>query len=218
MRLPRAELGLAFGTLDAGLSSLGNVAVTISAANVLQLRDFGSLALCMTVAVVLLGVSRVSFVDPFVLRSGASSPAELRREATRVAFQALLLASCASALLLLLCLLLGTGVTLSGQLSIAFIGVWPLLVFQDTIRWICYPLRVPKLALVNTLIWTVSTLSGIVLLGLLGRISAVGLLVTWGATAGISGAISAAIARISIRPCSLRQVDRVGVRRSWIML
>jgi O-antigen/teichoic acid export membrane protein len=196
----------ALGSLtDAGISSLGNAVLTVIGAHFLSPSDFGFLASYTMVGILVTGGSRVFLIDAFTLKYSATQANHRDRVAGAV------LGSCFSSGLLLgtisvlVALFLGA---MEGKDSLVALGVtFPLLVGQDSIRWICYARGDIRCALLNTSIWTVGTFSIVGLLIAFDLFSPATGLLAWGLSAGL-GAASAMLLS------GLRPIMRKS--RSWL--
>lgn len=183
---------------DAGLSSLGNLVISIAGARSLDLDDFGVLASLLVIAILAVGVSKVGLVDAFTLRYSAAEHATRRETGRRVLGSAVLVGSAAAVVVV------GVGVVVGPQLligyPIAVLGLtFPLLIAQDSLRWIAYVENDLGSALLNTGTWTAGTVVGAGLLLVHDASSTTALLAVWGGSAGV--AVLVTVVRTRLVPC-----------------
>lgn len=173
------------GIMDAGVSSLGNLATNVIAARSLALGEFGTFATTMLIGIILVGVSRSMYGDPLTLMHSADEPAEQRRAFARVIGAALLGALCVAPVLVAVT----TGVVVAGggglptglRSGLALTAAAPLLVGQELLRAVSYASGRPQAALFNSLTWTLLLVPGLFLLHVR---TAPALVLLWGLTAG----------------------------------
>ena len=190
------------GLVDAGISSAGNFAVAWVAAQLLSLAAFGILASGLMVGVLLAGLSRVVFVETLVLRHSGNGRTRLDQEARPVLGMILTGSVVVGVLVVAVGLLPGTATPVRSV--IVTLGcVLPLILLQDSLRWICYARGDVGNALLSTSIWTLGTLIGMAVLFGRGAVTAVSCLAVWGATAGLAAAVSVVRTHLTpVRPQS----------------
>ncbi|WP_157519292.1 hypothetical protein [Modestobacter sp. Leaf380] len=156
---------LSIGLVDAGVSSIGNLGVSIVAARALPFAEFSVFATVVLVLLLATTASRSVHGDVLVLRSrgGAADqdPAVDPRRSTR----SVLAVSGSVALLVLTGTLTAR---LAGLLPASVVPVLvvaalalPLLCLQDHLRWIEYARGQSQFALANNATWTVTALVGL---------------------------------------------------------
>lgn len=202
---------LGSGVLDAGLSSVGNLAVSLLASQRLPLAQFGLLAAAMLIGLILVGASRALLGDPLNLRyagAGAEQQGAAVRRVTAAGFSAGLLGSPIAAMVVYVAsLVAGADQTTAFWLAIALLVTGPLLVVQELMRAVAYSTAWPLRALPNTVVWTVALIAVLVALNLAGiPLTAAGYLFVWGATAGLGAAVGLSVNRLA---------PQVGELRSW---
>lgn len=199
---------LAIGLADSGISSAGNLAVSVIVAHAASLSEFGNFAVAMLTLILATAVCRCMHGDPLVLRSrlrdAGAVAADVQRSTTSV-------------------LRLGTGVGLAlscGGLVAGLVGpggfgdvavlvvvsgaALPLLCLQDHLRWVEYARGASHLGMVNNAIWTVvSTVALVVARLALGNgVPAAVYLGLWAGSTAPAIAFAAVRGRIPLRPLS----------------
>jgi O-antigen/teichoic acid export membrane protein len=158
-----ARLGI--GLVDSGVSSLGNLGVSIIAARSTDLVDFGLFSTAFIVLLLVTAAFRSAHGDPLVLKTRQPNPAREdldRRNSTASVLRLSVLLGAGLVLVGLLLALLppeGYG-TWAALLVVAGTGL-PLLCLQDHLRWIEYARGGSHRALVNNLIWTVTSIAAL---------------------------------------------------------
>lgn len=158
---------VALGLLDAGISSIGNLAISVFAARTMPVSDFGVLTTAMLALIVLTGLSKSIHGDVLVLTSASSSD-ERRVRRSQDSLDSTVAVS----------VLIG-GIGLLAYLAwelvddqsfgraattlLASAVVVPFLLVQDHYRWIDYTRGRVDLALVNNTLWTSSAFALVVI-------------------------------------------------------
>lgn len=174
----------ATSVLDAGISSIGNFALSLSGARLLGLEEFGVLALLLTVALLSVGLTKVGLVDAFTLGHSAAGDEERRQTAERLLGAVALVAMMLCPIAVTLGLLVQVQPLSSGLVTLGL--VLPLLQMQDTARWVSYASGRANEALLSTSIWTAGTLLGIGALVAFDMFSVSSAIAVWGLSAGIA--------------------------------
>ena len=199
------------GTLDAGVSSIGNLGISIAAARSLSLPAFGLVSISLLTGIILVGFSRALYGDPLTLTYSAASDDERHLAAGKAISAAL-----SGALLFfpVLALLLSVIVVVSGGdsstaiwLGLSLAAVSPALVAQELLRAVAYSGGRPLTAFLNSLSWTVTLIASLVACHLAHvNLSESGYVVVWGASA-LAGAAVGMILN--------RAVPRLGGLKTW---
>jgi O-antigen/teichoic acid export membrane protein len=179
-----------FAIADAGVSSAGNLAISLLAANALSLSDFGALTVGMLIGAIVVGLSRALNVDPLLLRYSADGKEEIHAALRRAIAAVVATAALVSIVVLLLALALGDSAF--GPL-IATAVVLPWLAQLDALRLACYALGQARLAFISSLVWTGLSTAGGVLVLMSTAATATGFLLVWGAAAGAAGLLVTAV-------------------------
>jgi O-antigen/teichoic acid export membrane protein len=146
------------GLLDAGISSIGNLAISVFAARTMTVSNFGVFTTAMLALIVLTGLSKSTHGDVLVLTSASSSDERRVRRS-----QDSLDSTVAVAMLIAgIGLLVGLAWELMDDQSfgrasttvLAGAVVAPFLLVQDHYRWIDYTRGRVELALANNALWT----------------------------------------------------------------
>lgn len=192
------------GIFDAGISSIGNLAVSIAAARALSLDDFGLVSVTVLTGIITVGVARSFWGDPFTLRSSGLAASERARDATQAVTSAcaitLLVAPLIGAIMTAVALLSGADSWTAFALGASLAAVAPLLILQDVARQISYGTDRPVSALGNTVAWTAILVAALAVPLATGRALPSWLYVLfWGMTAGLGAAVGFALLRIMPR-------------------
>lgn len=200
------------GVVDAGVSSLGNLAVSVAAARALSLGDFGLVSVTVLTGIITVGVARAFWGDPFTLRFSGAPPdrrAAAAREVVASATAGMILVVPVIGLIVgTVALLSGAGPLTAFALGVSLAVVAPFLALQDVARQVSYSMGRPLFALANSTIWTV-TLVGVLAAHLMtgGAMPPWAYVLVWGGTAGL-GAITGLLC--------LRILPRIENPLSWI--
>ena len=192
---------LGWGVADQAVSSMSNFILGIVVARSLGAEGFGAFSLAyVTYAFVLSGTRGLS-TDPLVVRfSGPDTPAWRRAVS----------ASTATALTLGMATGMGcmvVGLALHGSLGLTYIALGaclPLLLLQDSWRFVFFSVGRPAQALLNDLVWGVLLAGALAGLLAVDRISAVTCIAAFGVTAGLAAGFGFLQAGIVPRPSETR--------------
>ena len=169
VRLRRGTSGrLLLGVTDSAMSSLGNLGVSVVAARLTVLPEFGLFATAMLVLI--LGTMAMRSAHGEVLLMKPQTPgagtgdADRRGSTSSVLRLSLLIGGSAAAGGVLL------GVVSGGPTDLALTVVvgglsFPVLCVQDHLRWVDYSRGTGRRALVNTTLWTVTSVALMLALG-----------------------------------------------------
>lgn len=207
------------GVVDAGVSSLGNLAVSVVASQHLPLAQFGELTIGMLVGLILVGVSRALLGDALTITYSGRTlnvHAAAAKRATEVGVTAALLAApVAGAILGGVSLIAGAQPRTAAGLAAALTVVGPLLVIQELMRAVAYSGGHPLRALPNTVAWTLTLIGALVALPFLPveRSPAVYLTV-WGASTAPGAIIGLKLNAVTPR------VGRIGpwLHDHWVLI
>ncbi|WP_232547765.1 hypothetical protein [Propioniciclava soli] len=149
--------------LDTGMSSLGNLALSVFAARTLSLPEFGLMSATLLGGLVLVGLSRALFGDPLILRHSADAPQDHRAavaDATSAALlTGLLVAPAVFGILFGVLLVAGASAATAAALAGVLGGGTVLLVAQELQRAIAYGTGRPVNACANSTAWTLGVLA-----------------------------------------------------------
>ncbi len=170
--------------LSQGVSSGGNLLLTIVCARQLGRVGFGGIAVAFTVYLLALGTVRAAVLDPYLIRvSGAADDVEPPRP--RDAYSSVLVAALVASLLAF-----GIGAITSDAIRPA---VWaiaamlPALLFEDAVRYVAFSRGTPHLAIVADGTWAATEVVGFAVLLVAGVASGPAFLLAWGAAAAVGG-------------------------------
>lgn len=172
MRVRDRSIGsrLALGLADSGMSSVGNLGVSIISARSTSLAQFGIFATTMLVLLLVTGAFRSAHGDVLVLkaRTGPGSAALDGRSSTASVLRVSGALGLATAVGGGLTALLSDDGLRSAALSVAIAGTaLPLLCLQDHLRWIEYARGANHRAFANTSLWTVASIGSLLAVRLL---------------------------------------------------
>lgn len=187
------------GLVDSSVSSIGNLAITVEAARSLDLVDFGRFSAAMLLGLLAVGLSRALHGDPLVLTS-AALPVEDGRQRSQEALGATTALAAVLAGGAVLAAAISGGRAL-GLLALALGLVVPLLLLQDSYRWVGYTISRPWAAAGNNCVWTAGVLAVVLVLECLDvRLGPARLLLVWGGTAGPAALWSQRVLHLTPRP------------------
>lgn len=161
---------------DQGVSSLGNVALTLLVAHSVPLSGFGRYALVLAAYQVLVTVAQALIGEPLLVLTGRTTPEEV---GGAVALS-LTLGAGAGAVIAVACLILPSGPLL------ALAVLLPGLLLQDCLRYVAFSRGRPQLALASDVAWTVTQLAATISVIRAGNPSVSGLVLAWGIPASIA--------------------------------
>jgi O-antigen/teichoic acid export membrane protein len=201
---------------DAGLSSFGNLWLSLAGAQFLGLEDFGVLATLLIVAILTTGVSKVALVDAFTLRWSAADPVQRRAKARLVLGASAAAATGFAAVCIGVAGFLDAAGVLPAAPMVALGLVFPALIVQDALRWIGYAEDDLRSALINTSTWTAGVLVGACLLVAADAVTVSALIGVWGGSAGIAAVVTIArtalVPRLSGAAAWIRESRYIGMR------
>ena len=190
--------------VDQGVTSAGNLAVTIIAARSLSVDDFGAFTIAYTVSVLSLGVTRSLTSEPMMIRFSDEDAPTARRAGAHAAGLALLIGIAVGAALAAVAMLFSG--TVQTSLLIVAVGL-PGLLVQDAWRFVCFSLGRPGVALVNDSAWFAIVLSLTVIVRLIATPTITTVTAAWVATSAICAVIGAV---------QLRLLPAIGHSWSWL--
>jgi O-antigen/teichoic acid export membrane protein len=167
--------------IDQGLSTATNFLLTLVAAKMLGVRDFGAFGVAYTVAVLIVGSARAAVASPaLVLQEDAG-----RDDADGPLGAALATGLASGAAVAIAALFCHSDVR---AVLLALAAVLPLVLVQDTGRLVEFAELQPTRALTLDVIWTIAMVAGLIALAASGvHATATLLLLVWGAAGGLSG-------------------------------
>jgi O-antigen/teichoic acid export membrane protein len=182
----RATVGrLVVGLADSGISSVGNLAVSIIAARSMSLTQFGLFATAMLVLILGTTASRSIHGDPLILRSRDKSDRPDRAAASSTTSVLQLSGAVGATFLAASCLIVLACRQWSWQTFLVLLvaaSAFPLLCLQDHLRWVEYARGASYRSLINNAAWTVVSIAGLLAITALhpGGIPAYAALMAWG--------------------------------------
>ena len=191
-------------TLDQALSSLTNFGITVLAARELTRTDFGAFGLAFSLALVVIGVVRSFVTEPLLARPDLAH--RTKRQSTFGGIAAAVLG-----LGLVASLVVATvGVVLddvAGRALIALAVILPGLCIQDAWRFCFISEQRPHVAVMNDGAWLVALVVAVITLAPRGQASPALMLVMWGGSGTLAGALGFLQARVT-----------PGMRGGWAWL
>lgn len=179
----RALLGRAAWSFVAQtVSSASNFLLSVLILSVATAREFAVFAVCLTSYAFLLQLTRATVGVPVTLLhsdgAGQLDDAEQR---------AAVGTSVAAGLVIGAVALLAAGLTSSGRMQLIVLGAaLPFLMWQDTVRYVCFARGRPSTAAGADCLWVALQIAGSAVLFAVGRPSAVTLLAVWAASGTVS--------------------------------
>ncbi|NLD77550.1 MAG: hypothetical protein GX643_12885 [Acidimicrobiales bacterium] len=176
---------LSVGVIDQFVSSGANFAMTLYAARRLSADGFGAFSLAMVSIMFAVNLVRCLVSESMLIRPG-DTRLERRARAGRAASSAALVGLLASGVFAV------AGMLTSGATSGCFFvlaGTAPLLLVQDTMRFVAFARADPAAALLSDTIWAVGQLVCFVAIATLDSASAELVLVGWAVPAGLGAAV-----------------------------
>lgn len=184
-----ARWRVGWGLADQGLSSLGNVAVFVLAAQSLDASGFGAFALAMTTYGLAVGVARAVATDPLLVRTPVAGAAEATGTALVVGFG-------------FGCLVGLCGLVLSSA-PLVVLGLWlPILTLQDALRFVALERGRPAVAFASDALWSGCEIVVLAAVVLTGRASAAWLLGGWAASAAPAALVAARALGVRPKPAA----------------
>jgi O-antigen/teichoic acid export membrane protein len=206
---------LAVGLADSAISSAGNLGVSIIVAHAASLPEFGVFATAMLILILATMISRSAHGEVLILKSAepdeALVAADRQRSTTSVIQLCTILGSTTVSVGVLIGLLSGAGFNSAVMTVIVSGSALPLLCLQEHLRWIEYARGSSHRALINNLLWTVSSIVAltVAVVALPGGIPAYVCLLLWAYTT-VPGIVYALLrGRMSLR---------FGGRPEWLRL
>lgn len=200
----RRRLRHSLGIVDVGISSLGNLALSVVAARSLPLTEFGAFATCLLAGLVCVGISKALFGDVFLLTFPTVDPSKMRQAARRSVGSAAVTFVAAAPLvflvLLTVLLMAQADVWIAVTMSVTVALVTPLLSVQDLARSFAYGYGESEAAVVNSCVWTLGVMASLSLL-VVGKVTISGwlLIAVWGFSAALGGVVCLRVLRVPFR-------------------
>ncbi len=204
-RSTRRPLGIvgrvSWGVADQGVSSLSNFALGIVVARSLDSAGFGAFSLAYVTYAFILSATRGLATDPLLVRfSGSRTPAWRRAVAASTATAAAVGVVGGAG-----CVLVGLALHDGARDGFVALGIGlPLLMLQDSWRFVFFSAGQPAKALVNDLVWGVLLLGVLVTLAATDRASVFACVLAFGATAGLAAGVGLLQSRVLPRPTAIR--------------
>jgi O-antigen/teichoic acid export membrane protein len=179
---------IGLSVVDQGVTSAGNLAVTVIAARSLSVDDFGAFTIAYTVSVLALGATRSLTSEPMMIRFSNEDQPTARRAGSHSAGVAMLIGIAIGIGLA------GVALFFSGSVRTALLIVavgLPGLLLQDAWRFVCFSLGRPGVALINDSVWfaILLALTGVIRLATTPTIATIA--ATWVGTSAICAVIGA---------------------------
>lgn len=190
----RAVRRVGWGLGDQVLSSLTNVALTISVARVVSPTSFGVFATLVVTSQFVLVLNRALITDPLMVRHSASEDTEGLRDGVRRA-----LGGAVGVGLLAGIVLAGIALALPNEArhaGLVFAAATPGIVLQDAMRFSVFTTGHPRTAFVNDLLWAVLQVGGIYLLATQGVVWTAAFVAVWGGAGTLCAAVGLAQVRL----------------------
>jgi hypothetical protein len=192
LRSPHTR-SVAWGIFDQGVSSAGNLLLTIAAARAASVSAFGAFTLVLATHYIVLTSSR-AFVSMPLMMTKARTPEELKRLAQGSVSVATTIGVLASAVSLCVGLIAG------GPIGVGFLVyavICPMVLLQDSLRIALQVIKGPKHTAINDTIWTcVQVIVFLPAMLQLWSVSTFGYLAIWGLSAGVAAIVALLILRI----------------------
>ena len=179
----RGARHLGWGVADQGLSSLTNLAVTLSVARMLGAEQFGAFSLAYVTYGFALTASRALATDPLMVRFGGADVQTWRRAIAGSSGTAAVVGLAASA-----CVLAVAALT-PGTARYAFLALGlmlPALLIQDSWRYAFFAAGRGGQAFLNDMVWALVLLPALVLVWVSDHQNVFWFLVAWGTAAGVA--------------------------------
>lgn len=216
VRLPLRQSAWALG--DQALSSATNFAMSLFIARFLAPAAFGSFALALAAWMTLLGLSRASLVQPYVVEAARQELPEWRATTRSAAGAVVVAGICGGALIAIIGVAIGPA-TASGQAFVVLGALAPFLVTQDFWRFAAFSRSRARAAFANDAAWAATQALCLVLL-VSEHSTAAAAMAAWG-----SGAIVGAFLGMlqfglvpSLSRATLRWARRISPLAGWFGL
>jgi hypothetical protein len=184
---------VSWAVVDQAVSSAGNFAVALFAAHQLTPAQFGALGIALMIYSLSVGVCRGFVSEPLVVIYAARPVDDWRQPARQALGAAIGFGVCVS-LPMLIMMSLFPSATRSAIAAVA--ATIPLLLAQDTLRYIFTAQRRPAAAVVNDVVWTGLEVIVMVVIVRFQPTSAGPYVLGWGATGGLAAAVGLLQARL----------------------
>ncbi len=190
-----------WGVLDQGLSSFGNLAMSVLVARAVDAHGFGAFTVAFSVYSFAVLLSRSLVSQPLAIRFAEAEPAAYRSAMGLATGTALALGGAIGAVVAVVGAVLGDAV---GPALLAVGIVLPALLVHDGWRSVFIAQGRPQRAVLVDSVWIALQLGGAVLLMGLGSDLAVPFLVVWGGASAVAAVVGAVVARTPPRPLRAR--------------
>lgn len=176
-----------------GISSASNFVLSATVLSVASAGEFATFSICVTSYAFVLQLTRASVAVPATLvQTGVPERDDQQQQA------AVGVAVATAAVVAAVILGVAPFVRVGGAQLVALGVLLPLLLFQDSLRYVCYARGHPSLAAWSDGLWLLIQVVGSAVLLALGSRSAAALIAIWGAGGALSGLLLAA--RMSLVP------------------
>ena len=193
----QAARRLGWGVADQGVSSLTNYAVVLYIARSLGAQQFGAFTLAYVTYGFALNASRGLATDPLLVRYSSTDHSTWRQAVASCTGTATIVGLVTGTFVLGAASLFG-GTIREGFLALGL--TLPVLLLQDSWRYAFFALGRGSRALLNDVIWGVTLLPALALLGATHHVNVFSCVLVWGATAGIAAAVGPFQAGVIPRP------------------
>jgi O-antigen/teichoic acid export membrane protein len=201
----RGARHLGWGVADQGLSSLTNLAVTLSVARMLGAEQFGAFSLAYVTYGFALTASRGLATDPLMVRFGGADEPTWRRAIAGSSGTAAAVGLAASACVLAVAALM------PGTAKHAFLALGlmlPALLIQDSWRYAFFAAGRGGQAFLNDLVWAFALIPALVLVRVTGHQDVFWFLFAWGAAAAVAAAFGLIQTRV---------LPRLSAAKRWLL-
>ncbi len=204
LRNARGMRHLGWGVADQGLSSLTNLAVTLSIARTLGAEQFGAFSLAYVTYAFALTASRGLATDPLMVRFGGAEGPTWRRAVTGSTGTAMAVGLAAGTCML------GVAALTHGPAKYAFLALGlmlPALLLQDSWRYAFFAARRGGQAFLNDMVWALALIPGLLGVRMVGDKNVFWFVLVWGAAAAVAATIGSVQARV---------LPRLSESRRWL--
>jgi hypothetical protein len=181
--------------VDQGLSSLTSLLVSLFAAHLLRVADFGAVGLTMATYFICIGIGRAVVGDPLLL-SPTDPDAPGRETVDRAISAAFGLGLVFTAGAVAVRGVLGPGELMTALLVLG--AGLPFLLLQDVARYIAFWRRAPWVAAANDLLWLLGSLASLAIVRLRGGAEPADVIACWVVSGALAGL--AFVVRLRWRP------------------
>ena len=186
-----------WGVADQALSSLTNFALTISVARAVTTAEFGAFAVAYAAYLMFIQLSRAMSSEPLVVRYSSTTIDRWRSGSEAACGTAVAVGLVTGGATACVGLLVG-GSMRAGLFALAI--MLPGLLLQDALRLAFFAQGHPAKAAANDFIWAIIQLPAIILLLKYAHPSVSTLILVWGASAAVAGAVGCLQGGILPRP------------------